>query len=124
MKRLISAVAVILGMAQAGWGAPAPLTTLREIHALTNAQASQKLPVAFEATVTYFRNYENTLFVQDGDTAIYVYAPSNLKLSPGDRVLVRGETQRELQSLYHQQRASHYCATARCQSRNRQPSIR
>ena len=49
-----------------------PLTSLRAIHALTNAQASHQLPVSFEATVTYYRGYERTLFVQDGDVAIYV----------------------------------------------------
>ena len=35
-----------------------PLTSLRSIHALTNAQASHQLPVSFEATVTYYRDYE------------------------------------------------------------------
>ena len=30
-------------------------------------EASRRLPVAFEATVTYFRGYENLMFVQDGD---------------------------------------------------------
>jgi diguanylate cyclase (GGDEF)-like protein len=85
---------MILGWALTAWSAtPAPLTTLREIHALTNAQASHKLPVAFEATVTYYRGYENNLFVQDGDAAIYVQAPTDANLLPGDRVLVRGRTQ-------------------------------
>lgn len=75
------------------WAAtPAPLTTLHEIRQLSNAQADHLLPVAFEATVTYFREYENTLFVQDGGDAIYVSAPRGLKLVPGDRVLVRGKT--------------------------------
>lgn len=34
----------------------APLTSLRTIHTLSNDQAGQGLPVAFEATVTYFRS--------------------------------------------------------------------
>jgi len=94
VKRLIPAVAIFLGWALAAWSAPpAPLTTLREIHALTNAQASQRLPVAFEATVTYYRGYENNLFVQEGDAAIYVQAPTDAKLVPGDRILVKGKTQ-------------------------------
>ena len=84
----------MLGWALTAWPVPpATLTTLGEIHALTNAEASHKLPVAFEATVTYYRGYENNLFVQDGDTAIYVQAPTDAKLVPGDRVLVRGTTQ-------------------------------
>jgi diguanylate cyclase (GGDEF)-like protein len=84
---------MILGSPLAAWAAPpAPLTTLQAVHALTNAEASKNLPVAFEATVTYFRGYETNLFVQDGDTAIYVQSPTDVKLVPGDRVLVRGKT--------------------------------
>jgi hypothetical protein len=91
---------MMLGWALVAWSAPpAPLTTLREIRALTNAQASHKLPVAFEATVTYYRGYENNLFVQDGNAAIYVQAPTDAKLVPGDRVLVRGRTQQSFNPI-------------------------
>ena len=100
MKRLIPAFAIILGWASAGWAAPpGPLTTLSAIHALTNDEASHALPVAFEATVTYYRGYETTLFVQDGDVAIYVNFPTDLKLVPGDRVLVRGKTQKSFNPI-------------------------
>jgi len=68
------------------------LTSLRAVAALTNAQASQHMPAAFEATVVYFRKYDHGLFVQDGSAAIYVIAATNLNLTPGDRVLVRGTT--------------------------------
>jgi diguanylate cyclase (GGDEF)-like protein len=70
----------------------APLTSLSAIRKLTNAEASMAVPVAFEATVTYFRGYEKTLFVQDGENAIYVQATTTLKLEPGDRILIRGYT--------------------------------
>jgi diguanylate cyclase (GGDEF)-like protein len=80
-------------------GAQPSLSSLREIHALTNAEASRALPVAFEATVTYFRGYEKTLFVQDGDEAIFVLATTGLKLSPGDRVLVRGVTKESFRPI-------------------------
>lgn len=69
-----------------------PLTSLRAIHALTNAQASHQLPVWFEATVTYYRSYEQTLFVQDGDIAIFVRPAVPSRLEPGDRVLIKGTT--------------------------------
>ena len=93
MKRLILAVAIVCGAASATSAAePAPLTTLSAIHALTNAEASRKLPAAFEATVTYFRNYEKSLFVQDGDIPLFVLASTDLKLLPGDRVLINGTT--------------------------------
>lgn len=73
--------------------APPTLTSLRAIHALSNPEASHLLPVAFEATVTYFRPFEKTLFVQDGDLAIFVLATTDEKLVPGDRVLIKGSTQ-------------------------------
>jgi diguanylate cyclase (GGDEF)-like protein len=93
MRRSFSAVAILLGCACASWASePTPITTLRALHALTNAQASQALPVAFEATVTYYRNFDTDLFVQDGDQAVYVDFKPGANLLLGDRVLVRGKT--------------------------------
>lgn len=93
MRRLISVVAIILGWASTGWTAqPSALTTLRAIHLLSNEEAGHALPVTFEATVTYFRPYEKTMFVQDGDVAIYVQATTQAKLVPGDRIRVKGTT--------------------------------
>jgi len=69
-----------------------PLDSLRAIHALSNAQASHQRPVSFEATVIYYRDYERTLFVQDGDIGIYVQPRKAVRLAPGDRVLVEGTT--------------------------------
>jgi diguanylate cyclase (GGDEF)-like protein len=94
MKTGIPAAATILGWAAVAWSAaPAPLTSLRAIHALGNAEASHVLPVDFEATVTYFRPYERTMFVQDGNVANFVLATTDAKLAPGDRVLIRGTTE-------------------------------
>lgn len=94
MKTRIPAAATILGWAAVAWAAaPAPLTSLRAIHSVGNAEASHMLPVDFEATVTYFRPYERTMFVQDGNVAIYVQATTGAKLVPGDRILIRGTTQ-------------------------------
>lgn len=90
MKKWIPAVAIFLGWAMAV-GAATP-ATLNQIHALTNAEASKGLPVAFEATVTYVRAWAQTSFMQDGDAAIFVLVPPDTKLEPGDRVLVRGTT--------------------------------
>ncbi len=100
MKRLIPIFAILLACAAIAWAAaPAPLTSLRAIHALTNDEASKELPVAFEAIVTYYRSYESNLFVQDGEFAIYVQAPADLHLVPGDRVLVQGKTQRSFNPI-------------------------
>lgn len=94
MKRLIAVLAIVLASASAVWAAaaPAPITSLRAIHALSNEEASRALPVAFEATVTYVRGYEKTVFVMDGDAAIYVQATTSLKLVPGDRIFIKGTT--------------------------------
>lgn len=86
--------------ASAAWAEqPVPLTTLSAIHKLSNAEASHKLPVAFEATVTYFRGYERTLFVQDGDAAIYVQATTRMELLPGDRISIRGVTKESFRPI-------------------------
>jgi diguanylate cyclase (GGDEF)-like protein len=94
MMRLISTIAIVLGWASAGWAAAsAPLTTLQAIKTLTNAEAGKGLPVAFEATVTYFRGYENMMFVQDEGYPLYLRIPAIQTLAPGDRVLVTGTTE-------------------------------
>ena len=93
MRKRFSAVGLILGLASASLlSQPAPLTTLSAIHQLTNEQAAQRLPVDFEATVTFYRSYEATLFVQDGDYAIFVRPPSGTQLEVGDRVRIHGVT--------------------------------
>src|ERR1035438_8409499 len=94
MKRLIPLVAIIFIGASAAWAAtPATLTTLRAIHTLTNAEADRGLPVAFEATVTYYNGALRTLFVQDDGAGIYIGQKGDAKLAPGDRILIRGKTQ-------------------------------
>jgi len=89
MKKLVALLAMVVGSASASAASPAPLTSLQAVAALSNAQAEQHLPVSFEATVTYY-GFRRVLFVQDGEAAIYVGAPADLNLVPGDRVLVTG----------------------------------
>jgi diguanylate cyclase (GGDEF)-like protein len=93
LKRFISiCIAIAASNAVFCAAADAPLTTLHAIHSLSNAEAHRHLPVAFEATVLYFRSYEATLFVGDGNEALYVRAVTPLHLEPGDRVRVQGTT--------------------------------
>lgn len=68
------------------------LRSLHEVRALTNATATVGKPADFEATVTYFREFSNSLFVQDGNEGVYVQALTGLHLRPGDVVEVRGHT--------------------------------
>jgi diguanylate cyclase (GGDEF)-like protein len=91
MKKIILVILIVsVSFLAAQPATHSALTSLRDLHALTNEEAAQGLPVAFEATVTYFRGHEHALFVQDGDTAIYVQATTELRLLPGDRVLIKG----------------------------------
>jgi diguanylate cyclase (GGDEF)-like protein len=93
MRKWTPLAAIVLAGAAVAWAEPpAPLTTLRAIHVLTNAQAAHAIPVEFEGTATYHSNGDIDLFVQDGDTAIYVEAPRDVVIDPGDRVLVHGKT--------------------------------
>jgi diguanylate cyclase (GGDEF)-like protein len=93
MRASTAILTVLLAGASAPKAAgPAPLTSLRAVRALSNADAAQDLPVVIQATVTYYRFYEHTLFVQDGVDAIFVYAPDPLKIAAGDRVLIEGTT--------------------------------
>jgi diguanylate cyclase (GGDEF)-like protein len=92
MKRLLLTFVIQVACASIAWAAaPAPLTTLYAVHALTNVEASKGLPVAFKATVTYFPGYQGLLFVQDGDSAVFVLYTAKTKLVPGDRILVKGK---------------------------------
>ena len=71
---------------------PATLTSISAIHNLTREQAAAGIPVAFEATVTYYSKSDVDLFVEDNNEAIYVEAQQNQDILPGDRILVRGKT--------------------------------
>ena len=86
-------VGLLSGFAAAASPAPpAPITSLHDIHSLSSVLAGHSLPVAFEATVTFYRKGNVDLFVQEGDDAIYVETTSGANFIPGDRVLVRGKT--------------------------------
>lgn len=87
---VLLAVFVAAGLS-VGLAQPAPLTTLHAIAQLTNDQAQAALPVDFQGTVTFARSADHSLFIQDGDAAIFVRW-SNSSLSPGDRVEVKGVT--------------------------------
>ena len=90
MKRWIAAFALILGWRLAVMAEPAPLMTLHSVAAMTNAEASQHQQVSFDATVTYYRPYARNMFVQDGNSAIYVHPTVIHNVIPGDRIRVRG----------------------------------
>jgi diguanylate cyclase (GGDEF)-like protein len=93
MKRSLAALTMILALIPVARAAdPAVLKTLHAVHSLSTADAQKGLPVAFEATVTYYTRTGVDLFVEDGNEAIYVETKPLQDLAPGDRVLVRGKT--------------------------------
>ncbi len=68
MKRWALPIAMFSMLSVAAlWAEPNALTTLSAVHRLTNAEAAHERLAVFEATVTYFRPYEKTMFVQVGD---------------------------------------------------------
>jgi len=71
---------------------PAPLTSVQQVVALTNAQAAHSLPVKLEATVTYVRPLGDNLFVMDGGYGVYVRFGDDIGLIPGDRIAISGIT--------------------------------
>ena len=93
MKSVTTLVGIILLCAATARAADTPnSTTIEAISRLSTADADQKRPVSFPATVTFYRSYDHTLFVQDGESAMYVSAHTDLQLVPGDRILVQGTT--------------------------------
>jgi diguanylate cyclase (GGDEF)-like protein len=92
MRRFFAFSFFIAVAATAFAAAPAPLITLQSIYQLDNGAAQHALPVDFEATLTYFRPWEQTMFVQDGGLAIFVLATHEDSLVPGDRIRIRGTT--------------------------------
>lgn len=84
---------LLLGCAASGAASsPGLITSVQAIHALNNAQANQNIHVRFEASVTYYEKGDVDLFVQDGETSVYVEAATTYTLSAGDRVVVEGYT--------------------------------
>ena len=93
MRTLTIAVAMAAPWTSVAWAAePGTLNTLHAIHILTKAEARAGVPVAFEATVTYYNRKDVDLFVQENHEAIYVETKPNEDLAAGDRVLVQGRT--------------------------------
>jgi diguanylate cyclase (GGDEF)-like protein len=90
--RIFSITMVAASSALALAAPPGTITSLAALQSLSNDEAARSIPAAFEATVTYYVKGSSGLFVQDGGFAIYVEAPENLSLVPGDRILVRGKT--------------------------------
>ncbi len=90
--RVLSLAMVAASSALALAAPPDTITSLAALHSLTNDEAAKSIPAAFEATVTYHIKGSVGLFVQDGGSAIYIDAPKDVTLTPGDRVLVRGKT--------------------------------
>ena len=85
---------LMIACASVGWSAQsAPLDESERDSPDHKCRGQQGASRRLQATVTYYRGYEKTLFVQDGDAAIYIGYPNDLKLVPGDRVLIKGRTQ-------------------------------
>jgi len=72
--------------------AQGPITSVKQLVALTNAQAAQALQVKLEGTVTYLQPEDESLFVQSEGFGTYVNFGKDKGLLPGDLVVVSGVT--------------------------------
>ncbi|QJE97690.1 sensor histidine kinase [Luteolibacter luteus] len=73
----------------------APLTTAKEIRALSPDKAAQGLPVELSGVITFANEPAITLFVHDGDSGIFIEQPVQGAATwprTGDRVSVKGVT--------------------------------
>jgi hypothetical protein len=68
MMSSVAAIAIALSFSAAA--EQLPLTTLRAVRAITNAEASKHNPVVFAATVSYFRRNPLSFYAQDGDSGM------------------------------------------------------
>ena len=101
MRRLTLATLFVLpAFLSLAWAAsPTSLNSVDAVHRLSNAQASQEIPVSLEATVVYSRGYERLLFVEDGNAGFFVTPPSMAELIAGDRIHIQGKTQGSFRPL-------------------------
>jgi diguanylate cyclase (GGDEF)-like protein len=70
----------------------APLTEVRQVNQLTNAEAAKSLPVKLQGTATFVNTEDGGLFVQEDGHGTYVNFSGHSEIRPGDRVLVTGIT--------------------------------
>ena len=105
MKRSLFILAILTaaGVCRAA-ESPRVLHSVKEVRGLSHSDAAKNLPVDVEATVTFFRGYEGTLFVQDGDAAGYVNAPAKPQLEPGDVIRIEGTTGDSFNPIIHPSR--------------------
>ncbi len=100
LTTLVLALAAVCAVLSPAWSSePATLTSLHAVYALDNAQAAHRIHAIFESTVVYSRGYERLLYVQDYNEAFFVTPPTTAEFLPGDRVLIKGDTQQSFRPL-------------------------
>lgn len=93
-RALAGLLALYFGALPCAVGA-APLTTAREIRALSPEEAARGLPVEIRGVVTFANEPAVTMFIHDGDSGVFVEQPlagSDQWPKTGDRVEVKGIT--------------------------------
>jgi signal transduction histidine kinase/CheY-like chemotaxis protein/HPt (histidine-containing phosphotransfer) domain-containing protein len=72
---------------------PSVLTTVRQVRALTTAEASRGYPVRIQAVVTFYDPMSFILFVQDRTAGIFVNCtPSHFDVKAGQVIEIEGTT--------------------------------
>src|SRR5271168_1915396 len=68
------------------------INSVREMVALNNSEAAQRIPVKIEGTVTYVQPQDEAMFIQQEGIGVYIDFKKDIGLLPGDRVEVSGFT--------------------------------
>ncbi|MEW6306401.1 MAG: GAF domain-containing protein, partial [Verrucomicrobiota bacterium] len=101
MRILISLAAIVLALpikAQianpaANAPAPAPLTQVQQVRALSREEAQRELPVRLRVVVTHFDPFTAAMFVQDETGGVYVRAPvPEFRVAAGQLIELEGFT--------------------------------
>ena len=89
---MLAAVLLVSGSSAGLAASQTPLTSIRQVTALTNGQAARSIPVKLKGTITYVQPQDDNLFVQDEGAGVYVNFSKDIGLLPGDRVEISGVT--------------------------------
>lgn len=86
------ALLFVAAMPPQAHSARTPLTSIQAVRHLTSVEAAHAMPVDVTGVVTYSNSAEGDLFIQQGDSWIYVQPDKKYSVAPGSRVEVRGTT--------------------------------
>lgn len=92
-KRLAALFVILSTTVSAKALEPPPITSVRQVISLSRREAALSRKVSLIATVTYYRESDGRVFLQDGNAAVFAWTDRSTKLLPGDRVRIDATTE-------------------------------